>query len=139
MRILILLLITASLIIGCRNPSNNIEPVHQDTTPYEQKPSAEIGHDIEIKVDEEKDTEKASCTFKDGTHAATVNYHNPTTDHTATYNDLQVHVKDCKIVQIDFPNGGWLDESHIPATRINDNGEATLKDDKGRTWKIHLH
>jgi hypothetical protein len=139
MRILILLLITTGLAIGCREPSNNIDAVHQDTTQYEAKPSAEIGHYIEIKIDTEKKSKEKTCGFTDGTHSATADYYNPKTDHTAKYYDLQVRVKDCKVVQIDFPNGGWLDESHIPATEINDNGDATLKDDKGRTWKIHLH
>lgn len=138
MRLLILLLITTGLAIGCREPSNNIAPVHQDTIQYQSKPSAEFGNDIEIKIDKEEETEETSCEFKDGTHAATVNYYNPKTGHTAKY-ELKVHVKDCKVVQIDFPNGGWLDESHITAAEINDNRDAALKDDKGRDWEIHLH
>jgi hypothetical protein len=138
MRILILLLMTAGLAIGCREPSNNIGTVLHDTTQYEPKASTEIGYDIEIKIDKKEETEETGCEFEDGTHAATVNYYNPQTGHTAKY-ELEVQVEDCKVVQIDFPNGGWLDEDHIPATEINDTGDAALKDDKGRDWKIHLH
>lgn len=138
MRMLILILIITGLSIGCQEPSNNIDPVHQDTIQYQSKPSTEIGNDIEVRIDTEKKPEEKTCGFTDGTHTAAVDYYNPKTKHTAKY-DLQVHVKDCKVVQIDFPNGGWLDEDHIPATEINEAGDAALKDDKGRAWKIHLH
>jgi hypothetical protein len=138
MRIRILLLITTGLVIGCQERSNNIDVVHQDTTQYEPKPLAEIGNDIEIRNDTEKKSKEKTCGIADGTHSATVDYYNSKTDHTAKY-DLKVRVKDCKVIQIDFPNGGWLDESHIPATEINGNGDAALKDDKGRAWKIHLY
>ena len=138
MRILILLLITTGLGIRCREPSNNIDPVRQDTIQYQSKPSDEFGREIVIKIDKKEETEETSCEFKDGMHAATVNYYNPKTGHTAKY-ELEVHVEDCQVVQIDFPNGGWLDKDHIPATEINEAGDAALKDDKGRTWKIHLH
>jgi uncharacterized protein with FMN-binding domain len=121
MRIFILLLITARLAFGCRETSN----------------SSLSSNEKEIKVVKEKSVE-TSCGYKDGTYSATVDYCNPKTAHTAKY-ELEIHVKDCKIVQIDFPNGGWLDEDHISQTQINRNREAVLKDDKGRLWKIHLH
>ena len=53
-----------------------------------------------------------SCRFDDETYSATVEYSNPTTGYTATY-DLDVLVENCQIVEIDFPKGGWLDEDHI--------------------------
>jgi hypothetical protein len=137
MRILMLLLISTGLAIGCREPSNNTGAVYKDPVRYQPKPSIENSNDIEVKIDAKERPEEASCEFKDGTHAATVDYYNPQTGHIAKY-ELQVHVEDCKVIKLDFPNGGWLDESHIPATAINDNGDATLKDDKKRIWKVHL-
>jgi major membrane immunogen (membrane-anchored lipoprotein) len=139
MRILILLLISTGLAIGCRGPSNNIDAVRPpDTIQYQSNPSVDIGHDIEVKADKGKKPEKKTCNFTDGMHAATVDYYNPKTEHTAKY-DLQVQVKDCKIVQLNFPNGGWLDEDHIQPTDLNEEGGANLKDDKGRIWKVHMH
>lgn len=128
MRTLILLLLTTRLFFGCREPLNNSSVVPQDNS--EHKPNT-----LKITKDVVGET---NCNFKDGTHSATVDYYNPKTKHSAQY-DLKVHVKDCKIIQIDFPNGGWLDEDHIPQTQINENKEAVLTDDKGRQWKIHLN
>jgi hypothetical protein len=127
MRTLILFLFTTWLIFGCKESSKSSFVTSQDTDVNE--------HKLNIAKEEASET---NCGFKDGTHSAAVNYYNPKTKHTAQY-DLKVHVKDCSIVQIDFPNGGWLDEDHIPQTPINENKEAVLTDDKGRIWKIHLN
>jgi len=126
-----LLFITAWLAFGCRDPSNGSSIVTNDTAHYEaQNPFV-----ADYEKEEASDT---NCDFENGIHSAIVDYNNPKTGHTARY-ELEVHVKDCKIVQIDFPNGGWLDEDHIQPTQINKNREAVLKDDKGRQWKIHLN
>ena len=130
MRILILLLITTWLVLGCRDSSNSSVVVRQDTVQYEPNAPTVAGN--------EKEAVETNCDIKDGSHSATVDYYNPKTGHTAKY-ELVVHVEDCKIVQIDFPNGGWLDEDHIPRAQINSDKEAVLRDDKGRQWKIHLH
>ena len=137
MRIFILLPITTCLALGCREPSNSIATVPQDSVQYETNTSAEIGNEIEIKIATEEAAIETGCDFEDGKHSATVDYFNPKTGHRTKY-ELEVHVEDCKIVQIDFPNGGWLDEDHMPQTQINRNREVVFKDDKGRQWKIHL-
>lgn len=138
MRILTLLLITTWLALGCGESSNSSTAVELDTAQYAPNISTETGNEIEVRIDTKEEAKKTGCNFKDGTHSATVDYYNPQTGHTAKY-ELEVHVEDCKVVQIDFPNGGWLDEDHIPATEINEAGDAALKDDKGRAWKIRLH
>ena len=129
MRIFIILLITTWLAAGCRNQSNGSFLISQDTAQY--KPNT-------LSAPAKEETVETNCDFKDGTHSAMVDYYNPKTNHTVKY-ELNVHVKDCKIIQIDFPNGGRLDEDHISQTPINGNKEAELQDDKGRKWKIHLH
>lgn len=127
MRMLILSLIVSWVIIACKEPSTSNAIVTPDTAQYAPTPLL-TKEDVAVK----------QCDFKDGTHSASVGYRNPKTEHTAKY-ELKVHVKDCRVIQIDFPNGGWLDEDHIPATQINENKEAVLKDDKGREWKVRLH
>lgn len=87
---------------------------------------------------EQEMKEEAGCPYEDGKHAATVGYYNPDTGHTATY-DLKVHVTNCAVIRIDFPNGGWLDEDHIPATALDRHGHAKLTDDKGRRWEVHIN
>jgi hypothetical protein len=131
MRKLILFLLTTWLIFGCKEPSKRSSVTSQDTAQHKTNTENELNIAKEV-------VGETNCGFKDGTHSAAVDYFNPKTNHTAKY-DLKVHVKDCKIIQIDFPNGGWLDEDHIPQTQINENKEAVLKDDKGRQWKVHLN
>jgi hypothetical protein len=137
MRILVPVLILTCLAIGCREPPTNTSTVQQDSVRHEPNISTETSSGFEIRVDQKEDIDEAGCNYKDGIHSATVDYYNPKTRHTATYK-LKVHVHDCKVVRINFPNGGWLDEDHIPATSLNNYGLAVLKDDKERTWQVHL-
>jgi hypothetical protein len=136
MRTLILLLLTTWVIFGCKESSKSSSVATQDTAQHKPNTSSVDGNENELNIAQEEAGE-TNCGFKDGTHPAAVTYYNPKTKHTAQY-DLKVHVKHCTIIRIDFPNGGWLDEKHIPQTQINEK-EAVLKDDKGRQWKIHLN
>ncbi len=74
--------------------------------------------------------------IEDGTHSATVHYFNPETGHTATYS-LDVDVEDGEVYQINFPKGGWLDDSHISPTELED-GSATIIDDEGREFEVEI-
>lgn len=138
MESLILLLSLIIFTLGCQDPASHADIVQKDTVQYTRNSSIEAGSEFEIKIDRDKLKEESDCQFKDGTHPASVKYYNPRTKHTATY-ELIVHVRQCNVVQIDFPNGGWLDENHIPATPIGQDGCATLTDDKGRKWNTYLH
>ena len=131
MRVLILLIATSWLITACREPSNNRSAANRDTTPYTPKSPF-------VSAIEKGEAEETDCDQNDGLHDASVDYYNPKTGHTARY-ELKVHVKDCKVIRIDFPKGGWLDEDHIAPTPINKTNEAVLTDDKGRQWKVHLN
>jgi hypothetical protein len=79
----------------------------------------------------------SECKFEDGTYSATVDYINPSTGYSQTYS-LDVEVVDCQVVQIDFPNGGWLDESHISAADIDENGDASVDGEEGKTYQVHI-
>lgn len=57
---------------------------------------------------EESSVEDSDCKYGDGTYSASVDYYNSETGYSATYN-LEVEVQDCQIVQINFPNDGYLD------------------------------
>lgn len=89
-------------------------------------------------IDEPKEETESECEYDDGTHSATVDYYNSETGHSATY-DLEVEVQDCEVIQINFPKGGWLDGDHISPSVLDENGNATIEDDQGRTWEIHLN
>lgn len=88
--------------------------------------------------DEEESSENVSgCKFDDGTYSATVEYYNPETDYSATYT-LDVEVQDCQIIQINFPNNGYLDEDHISYADIDEDGNATVYGEDGKTYEIQI-
>lgn len=74
--------------------------------------------------------------IEDGTHTATVDYYNPKTGYSKTYT-LDVDVEDGQVSEIDFPNGGYLDDSRISSDNIED-GNCTVEDDEDRTYDVQL-
>ncbi|MEY2702975.1 MAG: hypothetical protein RLY43_1613 [Bacteroidota bacterium] len=77
------------------------------------------------------------CNYEDGVYTATVNYYNPETDYSSTYT-LDVEVANCEVIQINFPNDGYLDESSISNTTIDENGNAFIDGEDGKTYEVHL-
>lgn len=77
------------------------------------------------------------CGFSNGTHHADVHYTNPDTG-TKKYYDLDIEVKECYVIKIIFPKGGWLDESHIHKGKLDERGHTSITDDKGRVWVIDI-
>jgi hypothetical protein len=77
------------------------------------------------------------CKFEDGTYSATVDYNNPETGYSATYT-LDVEVQDCQIVQINFPNDGYLDDNHISYADIDDEGNALVYGENGKTYEVQI-
>jgi hypothetical protein len=94
---------------------------------------------IESYSEDDDNTDKSSkdCGIKDGSHSASVDYYNPNTEHSATY-DLEVEVEDCQVTTIYFPKGGWLDSDHISPEELDEDGNATLEDENGRTFDVHI-
>lgn len=89
--------------------------------------------DDDISGDDELDGTK----IEDGTYSATVDYYNPSTGYSATYT-LDVEVQDGEVVQIDFPNGGYLDEDHITPAELDEDGNATVDGEEGKTYQVHI-
>jgi hypothetical protein len=75
--------------------------------------------------------------IEDGTHTATVDYYNPETGYRQTYN-LDVEVENGEVVQINFPNGGWLDASHITPEYLDENGTAVIYGEDGKTYDVEI-
>lgn len=71
-----------------------------------------------------------------GTYCAEVEYYNPNTGTRNTY-DLDVEVEDGYLVQINWPNGGWLDETHFTSEDIS-SGECEFRSDKGYRYTVTL-
>ena len=88
-------------------------------------------------VSEEESDFGSGCVVEDGTYSATVDYYNPETGYSQTYS-LDVEVESCEVVQIDFPNGGWLDSDHISPAELDDNGRCTVDGEEGRSYDIQI-
>ncbi len=99
--------------------------------------SHEAKDDSEEQENEETETTD-DCKFKNDTYSATVKYHNPATNYSATYN-LDVEVKDCEVVQINFPNDGYLDDDHISSAPLDENGLANVYGEEGKTYDIEIN
>ena len=49
-----------------------------------------------------------------------------------------MQVENCQVIEIDFPKGGYLDDSHIDPADIDEEGNASITHDRGRTFEVHL-
>lgn len=86
---------------------------------------------------EEESNNLSECNFEDGTYSATVDYNNSGTGYSATYT-LDVDVQDCQVVQINFPNDGYLDGDHISYADIDQDGYAIVYGEEGKTYEISI-
>lgn len=86
---------------------------------------------------DEGDGYPKECEFDDGTYSATLDYYNSETNYSATYT-LDVDVQGCQVVQINFPNDGYLDDDHISYADIDEDGNASVEGEDGRTYEIHI-
>lgn len=93
--------------------------------------------DSEYVDNDYNDGDETDASIKYGTYSATVDYYNPDTDYSNTYT-LDVEVEDNKVVQIDFPNDGYLDDTHIEPQELDEDGHCSIEDDEGRTFDIQL-
>ena len=75
--------------------------------------------------------------FEDGTYCAEVDYYNPNTGTSNSYT-LEVEVSSNEVIQINFNNGGWLDEDHIDAESLDSDGTCTLVSDRGYEYTVHI-
>lgn len=89
-------------------------------------------------ADEENDSSADERVgYQDGSHLAQVNYYNPETGYSATYT-LYVEVEDNYVVQINFPNDGWLDDDHITPEMLDEAGTCTIYGEEGKSYEIRL-
>jgi hypothetical protein len=98
-----------------------------------------IDYSDKEEINDETDdyTSSSGCKFDDGTYSATVDYYNPETGYSQTYT-LDVEVEGCEVVQIDFPNGGWLDSDHITPAELDEYGNCTVDGEDGKTYEIQI-
>ncbi len=128
-----LLLISLFIFYSCSSTTDkkesNEKPVSSYSSPsYNRSNTNTEDDDVEV---------SSSCTIEDGTYSATVDYNNPETGYSNTYT-LDVDVESCQVVQINFLKGGWLDEDHIDAADIDEDGNANVSGENGKTYEVHI-
>lgn len=112
--------------------STNLYPTEQESGNEETSYRTD-----ESENDEEIEETNSGCKFDDGNYSATVDYNNSETGYSATYT-LDVEVQDCQVVQINFPNDGYLDEDHISYADIDEDGRASVDGEDGKTYEIQI-
>ena len=75
--------------------------------------------------------------FEDGTYCADVTYYNPNTGTNSDY-VLEVEVENNELVQINFGNGGWMDEDHFYAQDLDDEGYCSFTSDRGYEYTVTI-
>ena len=75
--------------------------------------------------------------FEDGTYCADVTYDNPNTGTSSDYT-LEVDVQGNQVTQINWGNGGWMDEDYFNAEDIDEDGNCSFTSDKGYDYTVHI-
>lgn len=78
-----------------------------------------------------------NANYDNGTYCAEIEYYNPRTGTNSTYT-LTVEIEDGRLVKIEWPNGGWLDESHYSGVEISESGDASFESDRGYQYSLHI-
>jgi hypothetical protein len=135
--ILLAVLLTLTIIIfSCSPKAENVQENNSSNISSTNTSDEENDEDLES-IDSESIDNFAGCKFEDGTYSATVDYDNPETGYSAKYT-LDVDVRDCQVVQINFPNDGYLDDDHISYEDIDDDGTARVDGEDGKTYQIQI-
>ena len=118
---------------SCSSTTDKKESIEKPANSY----SSPSYHRNNNNDEDESDENSSSCKIEDGTYSATVDYNNSETGYSNTYT-LDVDVENCQVVQINFPKGGWLDEDHIDVADIDEDGNANVSGENGKSYEIHI-
>lgn len=83
------------------------------------------------------DNDDSGVNYNDGEFCATIEYNNAETRNSSTYT-LNVHIQNGKLIQIDWPNGGWLDDTHYDPPDLDDDGTCSFSTYNGKDYEIQI-
>jgi len=113
------------LLTGCKSKENKTLSTEQEVVindPASSYSSEEANEDIE---------------YEDGEYCATIEYYNPKTGTSSTYT-LTVEVENGELSQINWPNGGWLDDTHFSRPTIETDGSCSFTTYDGKSYDIQI-
>lgn len=138
------LLLSLSLLLSCNSrnqssPQGNTWEIPEEPESFVEE---EAHHDEDNESWSSYDEESnfagdERIGYQNGSHLAQVDYYNPETGYSATYT-LYVEIEDNYIVQINFPNDGWLDDDHITPEMLDEAGTCTIYGEEGKSYEIRL-
>jgi hypothetical protein len=75
--------------------------------------------------------------YEDGDYCATIDYYNPDSGTSSTYT-LVVEIEGGELVQINWPNGGWLDNSHFSPPEVDEDGSCKFSTYDGKEYEVQI-
>ncbi|NEU09783.1 hypothetical protein GZH53_15760 [Flavihumibacter sp. R14] len=97
--------------------------------------------DSNNEIDEQQtvvsDYEEKAVEYSDNEYCATIDYYNPSTGTRSTYT-LTVLVEDGEVIQINWPNGGWLDDSHFTPVGFDEDGICSFTTYEGLEYDVKI-
>lgn len=115
---------------------SNTETVNEEVQNDEDNNSSNDEEDENI-VGNEDEQEEEKEKFPDDTYCAEVEYYNPKTGTRSSYT-LTIEVESNEVVEINFPNGGWLDNDHFNGADLEEDGTTNFTSDRGYEYEITI-
>ena len=134
-----ILLIFFTLFLGCKKSDSSSSNFSESTNTSSFATLTEDINPEDMVISDDEDVQRyldATGDYPDGTYCAEVEYYNSSTGTRRSY-DLDVEVENGDLVQIDWPNGGWLDSTHFSPENIS-TGEVSFRSDKGYNYTVTL-
>ena len=75
--------------------------------------------------------------YPDAKYCADVGYYNSNTGTHSSYR-LTVDIKNNKVIALDWPNGGRLEEGHFSRAELDEEGHTSFKSDKGYNYEVQI-
>ena len=139
---LIVVIFTIIYFSSCSTKTDNEENTnevvkHETNYEYNVSQNTDVSTETNATTEVDRESDSSPCKLSDGTYSASVDYSNSETGYSASYT-LDVEVQDCQVVQINFPNDGYLDEDHISYADIDENGNASVDGEDGKSYEIQI-
>lgn len=126
MKAIYLLILVCALFFGCKSKLNETHEVTES-----------VSDDQAITTESYGSVQETTQGYEDGEYCATIEYYNSSTGKSSSYT-LEVEVENGELVQINWPNGGWLDSSHFSPPEVDTDGSCSFTTFDGKDYDIQI-